>query len=138
MAQVSFSCSELLSLFCPLFRKRIQQPREVAQIPEPMQVGFSSFPLPHILPALPHPPTPGWLREEAGRGQMSRGTLGRFVCSRTGGWPGLRSVGWVRIHRDKSMLSVDFLLQLRAQIRMQTGWANLGPLPWSEPWFQPC
>lgn len=46
------------------------------------------------------------------------------------------SVGW--ICRDKVILSIVWLLQCRAHIRMETGYADLGPsLPHSS-LFGPC
>lgn len=54
----------------------------------------------------------------------------RFVC------PSARQG---RISRDKMMLSADWLLQLRAQIRMEPDWADLGPsLLLSQPGFRPA
>lgn len=54
----------------------------------------------------------------------------RFVC------PSARQG---RISRDKTMLSADWLLQLRAQIRMEPDWADLGPsLLLSQTGFRPA
>lgn len=49
-----------------------------------------------------------------------------------GGEACLFLLSWGRIHRDKVMLSVDLILQLRAQIRMETGLGQSGfsyPVP---------
>ena len=62
---------------------------------------------------------------------MTRGALG-WMCMQEEVRPACSSVSWGRIHRDKVMLSVDLILQLRAQIRMETGLGQSGfsyPVP---------